>query len=126
MNYQDALIVAHALRLDDWDESAHPREPNGQFGSEGEARDHVHAINQAHKDISARYENHEGQHRVAVVMTSANGKLATTKDLKGPVDPRKLVNEMKGALKAERAERARPKDNWAPVRRKIFETPGFK
>lgn len=32
MKAQDYLKAAKALRLDEWDESAHPRAENGQFG----------------------------------------------------------------------------------------------
>jgi hypothetical protein len=112
MNLQDALICAHALRLDaDWDESAHPRAENGQFGS-GEhviaARD---AIGQAHEQIGGAthiefHRRSEGdKHTLDVHLYSANQKIGTVRELKGPTDPHKLIKEMKDELKAERAAR---------------------
>ena len=124
MNPQDALIAARALNLDgDWDESAHPRSENGQFGSAEHAIATRDAISQAHEQhggsthLEIKRESEGGKHSLSVRLYSANQKIGTERTLHGPTNAPKLIKELKNELKAERAERARPKDNWAPFGR---------
>jgi len=112
------------LRADegDFDESKHPRGEGGRFSSEEHARETIKKLEEAHAKVGGatqlrvRHENVEGEHKVLVELHSANGKIATTREIKGPVDTHKAIKEMKEELKAERAERAKPKANWAPVK----------
>ncbi len=118
---ENALIL-RAGEGSDWDESKHPRAENGQFGSAEHARETISKLQESHDKLGgstqlrAKLESIEGQHRVSVELHSANGKIATTRELKGPVDTHKVIREMKEELKAEKAERAKPKGDWAPIK----------